>query len=273
LFQAKLQKYLCEMTAFVSLLKKWEEGGSVGRSLAPHRLVIGGHESSGLFRSGATNVGVVLLQVKTNWNPKFLLEGKLFVSNTPARMQRVRSIPLGHVLPCVSKGCGKDEEWAWSGFWQLKSVVFKSEDEEAIAKEVGADRGKNKTGDNFDVGAVVTFAKMSGSQLPQIEGPRTLQKRPSTSSSARSSTSAKRSKQASSSSSSSTNRHSEDNDDPAQKLQQAREKIIELQRKWQRMREAQEKLEEHRKRTLQMELNVGNKIREYEESLRDAAAC
>ena len=124
------------------------------------------------------------------------------------------------------------------------------------------------------MGAVVTFAKMSGSQLPQIQGPRTLQKRPSTSSSARSSTSAKRLKQASSSSSSSsTNRHSEDNDDPVQKLQQAREKISEQQRKWQRLREAQEKLEEHRKRTLQMELNVENKIREYEESLRDAAAA
>ena len=58
---------------------------------------------------------------------------------------------------------------------------------------------------------------------------------------------------------------------PVQKLQQAREKISEQQ--WQRLRKAQEKLEEHRKPTLRMELNVGNKIREYEESLRDAATC
>ena len=141
---------------FVDLLRKWQDTGAVGCTLTDHRKKIGGHESSGLFRRGGKGVGVVLLQVKTDWNPKFLNEGKLFVSNTPARMKTVRDLKPGMALPCVAKGSNKGEEWAWCNWWKLNNVVFKSKDAEAIIKECGV-RGKNKTGNNFDVGAVVTF--------------------------------------------------------------------------------------------------------------------
>ena len=47
-------------------------------SLVKVRNIIGGHEGSGLFRSGSTGEGVVLLQVKLDWNPKFKKNGKIY---------------------------------------------------------------------------------------------------------------------------------------------------------------------------------------------------
>ena len=109
-----------------------------------------------------------LLQVKEVWNPAFLARGKLYVSNTYERLQRVRALPRGRVLPCVSKGDGGAEEaWVWRGWWRLESVIFKRDDKAAIVTECGK-RGSRKSGPNFDVGAVVTFAQVD-SPLPPIE--------------------------------------------------------------------------------------------------------
>ena len=60
-------------------------------SLVEVRGVIGGHEGSGLFRTGSRGEGVVLLQVKLDWNPGFKMvhnkkrknRGKIYISNTP----------------------------------------------------------------------------------------------------------------------------------------------------------------------------------------------
>ena len=40
-------------------------------NLVERRAIIGGHEGSGLFRTGSRGEGVVLLQVKLDWNPEF----------------------------------------------------------------------------------------------------------------------------------------------------------------------------------------------------------
>ena len=46
-------------------------------NLVEIRGIIGGHEGSGLFRTGSRGEGVVLLQVKLDWNPEFkLLDNK-----------------------------------------------------------------------------------------------------------------------------------------------------------------------------------------------------
>ena len=135
-------------------------------SLVKVRNIIGGHEGSGLFRSGSTGEGVVLLQVKLDWNPKFKKNGKIYISNTPKRISKAKRIIEKNILPAVEKDPSKGKSWRFSGYWKLVCQTF---DPKKIYEEVGK-RSEKKTGKCFDVGCIQTWEWVGWSNCsPQQE--------------------------------------------------------------------------------------------------------
>ena len=157
-------------------------------NLVERRSIIGGHEGSGLFRTGSKGEGVVLLQVKLDWNPDFkVLDnekrkniGKIYISNTPSRLSRAEKIGQSRtVLPAVEKNPSESKFWRFSGWWRIVSQTF---DKDEIFKQVGL-RSKKKRGKCFDVGCVQTWkwigwvnpgssqpGKIQGEKQEKIEG-------------------------------------------------------------------------------------------------------
>jgi len=144
---------------------------------------IGGNPCSGLLRTGAKGVGIIIMQVKQAWNPCFFETNPkkpgslIYVSNSPTRMQRTRKL-IAHgpyVLPVFTMTAEEEKSriWRFAGWYTLDAgaCVFKdnhvaleawelpsvSGDCDEVERIVGRGRGLNRVGDNFDVGCVLVW--------------------------------------------------------------------------------------------------------------------
>ena len=148
---------------------------------------VGGNPCSGLLRTGAKGVGIIIMQVKQAWNPCFFETNPkkpgslIYVSNSPTRMLRTRKfIALGfHVLPVFTMTVEEEKSriWRFAGWYTLDAgaCVFKdnhvrqdgtpstrelpsvSGNPKEVERIVGRGRGLNRVGDNFEVGCVLVW--------------------------------------------------------------------------------------------------------------------
>ena len=138
---------------------------------------IGGNPCSGLLRTGAKGVGIIIMQVKQAWNPCFFETNPkkpgslIYVSNSRVRMQRTRKLIAHgfHVLPVFTMTAEEEKSriWRFAGWYTLDAgaCVFKDNHVEEVERIVGRGRGLNRVGDNFDVGCVLVLKPLVPREL------------------------------------------------------------------------------------------------------------